>query len=784
LKRDSVHGGKAALEASERRLRDIVETSADWIWETDRDHRFTSVGRVPDDNRIPDVAIVGRTIWEVAGGDPVRDADWARHKAAVDARLPFRSLRFSLVTRSDRLVYFRAGGNPVFDGAGGFQGYRGTAADVTETVAAEGRAAQAEAMLRDAIESISGGILICDAGDRIVLSNQHLRRAYADCAGCLEAGTPYEAFTRASVARGYFPDALGREEEFIAMRLANHRAAAGPTLYRQKEARWALIHERRMGDGGTVSLGLDATALKATENALIASEERLDRAQEIARIGSWEEDLATGSVVWSREMCRLRGIPASAATGLEDVRSRGIDPADAQRVSAWFADLRKGAVREPIECRLVRPDGTAIVASYDGRAIADENGRITHIAGTLQDMTRRTAIARQLLQAQKMEAIAVLAGGTAHDFNNLLGVVIGNLDLLRDAVRDQPELDELVRDALDAGLRGAELTRHLLAFARRQQLNPEPVALNDLVGTAVLLLRRSLGDDVEIALDPAPDLWPVRVDPDQLSAAITNLAANARDAMEAGGRITIATRNCCLDEDYAKSHAEIAPGDYAVIEFSDTGAGMSPDVVRHIFEPFYTTKDQGKGTGLGLSMVFGFLHQSGGHINVYSEPGLGTTFRLYLPRERGDARPAEAAVRVLPVAGRGETVLVVEDDAKLRPVVVRQLTDLGYRVLAAEDAPRALETIAGSEPIDLMFTDIVMPGGLNGLDLAREAASRRPQLKVLLTSGFPQTRMGNAAPHMNGHAFLGKPYRRDELARIVRETLDAPRRHEAQLEQG
>jgi nitrogen-specific signal transduction histidine kinase/CheY-like chemotaxis protein len=399
-------------------------------------------------------------------------------------------------------------------------------------------------------------------------------------------------------------------------------------------------------------------------------------------------------------------------------------------------------------------------------------------------VTRRTTLARQLLQAQKMEAIGILAGGTAHDFNNLLGVVIGNLDLLHEEVQDQPELDELVRDALDAGLRGAELTQRLLAFARRQQLKPECVALNDLIDTAIRMQRRSLGDDLEIGFEPAPDLWPVKVDPNQLSAAITNLAANARDAMQGGGRITVATRNCRLDEDYAKSHAEIMPGDYAVIEFSDTGAGMSPDVARHIFDPFFTTKDQGKGTGLGLSMVFGFLRQSGGHINVYSEPGLGTTFRLYLPREQGDMKPAEAATRSVPEAGRGETVLVVEDNAKLRPVVVRQLTDLGYRVIAAEDAPQALETIAGSQPIDLIFTDIVMPGGMNGLDLAREAASRRPQLKVILTSGFPQTRMGAVAPHMNGHPFLGKPYRRDELARIVRDTLDAPCRHEAQLKEG
>jgi len=315
------------------------------------------------------------------------------------------------------------------------------------------------------------------------------------------------------------------------------------------------------------------------------------------------------------------------------------------------------------------------------------------------------------------------------------------------------------------------LTSRLLAFARRQPLQPTHTEINELIARIVKLLERTLGEQIRITLDLDPDTWPVVVDPAQLESSLTNLATNARDAMPGGGQLRIATGNRPLDADYASQHAEVQPGDYAMIEVSDSGTGMPPEVAGHIFEPFYTTKEQGKGTGLGLSMVFGFIRQSGGHIDVYSELGIGTVFRLYLPRADPGADAGEATVPAALVRGNGETVLAVEDNASLRRVVVRQLTELGYRVLEAENAETALQVLE-SEPVDLLFTDVVMPGGTSGYDVANTALVRWPAIKIILTSGFPEHRIASDmnAPKLR---LLSKPYRRDDLGRIVREVLDS-----------
>ncbi|HUQ37734.1 MAG TPA: PAS domain-containing protein [Aestuariivirga sp.] len=381
---------------------------------------------------------------------------------------------------------------------------------------------------------------------------------------------------------------------------------------------------------------------------------------------------------------------------------------------------------------------------------------------------------RRLVQAQKMEAIGNLTGGLAHDFNNLLGIIIGNLDLLRGqpggGITKDPNLEQLTGEALDAALRGADLTRRLLAFARRQTLQPQRTDLNELVEGISKLLRRTLGTDIEIKLNLEPQVWPVNVDPSQLGASVINIVNNARDAMPNGGTLTITTGNRQLDEDYAAAHSDLAPGDYTLVEVSDTGSGMPAELLNHIFDPFFTTKEQGKGTGLGLSMVFGFIKQSSGHINVYSEVDHGTTFRLYLPRAM-TAADAPAAPKASTQKGH-ETVLAVEDNEGLRRVVVRQLNDLGYRVLEAPDGAAALKALE-SKPVDLLFTDIMMPGGMSGYDLAKNALARWPSLKVLLTSGFPETKLnrnGNAAIKMH---LLTKPYRKDDLSLALRKALDA-----------
>jgi PAS domain S-box-containing protein len=512
---------------------------------------------------------------------------------------------------------------------------------------------------------------------------------------------------------------------------------------------------------------------KAVEEARNRSEEQLKRAQRIAHMGTTVRDLRTNENEWSDETYRIFGVErASFDVTYENVIAL-VHPDDQDLVLKARAQRMTGRCPDPTEYRIIRPDGGIRRVYREWELIRDDAGKPLQLLGTIHDITERCHTEEQLRQAQKMEAIGNLTGGMAHDFNNLLGIIIGNLDLLHDRHSSDPDADELGREALNAALRGADLTKRLLAFARRQPLQPARTDVNELIAGIVKLLERTLGEEIQITLDLDPETWPVVVDPAQLESSLTNLATNARDAMPDGGQLIMVTGNKTLDADYASQHAEVQPGDYALIEVSDTGTGMSAEVASHVFEPFYTTKEQGKGTGLGLSMVFGFIKQSGGHIHVYSELGVGTVFRLYLPHADTDAG-ADAGGAITPAAlvrGGCETVLAVEDNAGLRRVVVRQLTELGYRVLEAQDAQSALG-ILESKPVDLLFTDVVMPGGTSGYELARTVLLRWPGIKIVLTSGFPERKIigGVDVPSLQ---LLSKPYRRDDLGWLIRDTLDA-----------
>ena len=317
-------------------------------------------------------------------------------------------------------------------------------------------------------------------------------------------------------------------------------------------------------------------------------------------------------------------------------------------------------------------------------------------------------------------------------------------------------------------------TRRLLAFARRQPLRPQQADANALVENIARLLSRMLGENIELRMRLGARLPPVLVDPAQLEAALTNLATNARDAMPHGGRLDIVTRTTRLDASYSAQHPEVRPGEYVLIEVSDTGTGIPKDVLGRIFEPFFTTKEMGRGSGLGLAMVFGFMKQSGGHVAVYTEAGRGTTFRLYLPPDRSAAAVPAEPDDARPVVGGKETILVVEDNASLRRAAVQQLMMLGYNALEADGAQAALDVLQTKQSIDLLFTDVVMPGSMDGIDLAEHAAALRPDMRILLTSGFPDVR--GAEQRLNAGKFhlLGKPYRHEELARMLRERLDEP----------
>jgi PAS domain S-box-containing protein len=402
--------------------------------------------------------------------------------------------------------------------------------------------------------------------------------------------------------------------------------------------------------------------------------------------------------------------------------------------------------------------------------IADSSGRTALIMAIVRDISEARAREDQIRQLQRMDAVGKLTGGVAHDFNNLLAIIHGNSELMRDRIHDDPDLAEMVDDVLGASARGAELVRRLLAFARMQHLESEPIDLNARLPNILSLLQRSLGERIDVRVKQAKKLWQANLDPTQVDDALVNLAINARDAMPEGGSLTIETQNITLDEDYAAHHVEVSPGDYVMLAVSDTGTGMPPDVIARAFEPFFTTKPEGQGTGLGLSQVFGWIKQSGGHIKIYSEVGHGTTIKLYLPRakeSRADEAPQVEAVE----PGGNETIFVVEDNPKVRKTVVRQLRDLGYDTIEAGSGAAALQLVRDGARFDLLLTDIVMPGGITGYQLADELRLERPTMKVLFTSGYTEL-----AASTNGATrhdpLLSKPYRKQDLSRAVRTALD------------
>jgi len=417
-----------------------------------------------------------------------------------------------------------------------------------------------------------------------------------------------------------------------------------------------------------------------------------------------------------------------------------------------------------------RKDGTLIDVDVEAQPISFA-GRPARLV-LARDVTARRQLEDQLRQAQKMEAVGQLAGGIAHDFNNLLTAILGCTQLLLHATPPEDARREDVEEIKNAGLRAAELTRQLLAFSRRQVLAPKLLDMNSVVANMDKMLRRLIGEDVALVTELAADLGPVNADPGQLEQVLLNLAVNARDAMPQGGRLTIATANVVLTEEYAERHHRLPPGQYVLLAVSDTGVGMDEATQKHLFEPFFTTKEVGKGTGLGLATVYGIVKQSGGYIWVYSEPGHGTTVKVYLPRVAGAAEPLPAA-EAAPELRRGtETVLLVEDAAPVRTLARKSLENCGYRVLDAADGRAALDLSAHhAGGIDILVTDVVMPG-MSGRELAERLAPLRPGMRVLYTSGYTDDAMVHQGVLRSGVAFLQKPFVPESLARKVREVLD------------
>ena len=403
-------------------------------------------------------------------------------------------------------------------------------------------------------------------------------------------------------------------------------------------------------------------------------------------------------------------------------------------------------------------------AKQDGESI---------FVGIIHDLTARQQTEEQLRQAQKMEMVGQLSGGIAHDFNNLLTVIVGNAEHLSEQLGSRQDLRQISDDICQAGERGAELTQRLLAFSRRQMLQPLAIDCRDLLDSMNKLLRRTLRENVEIKIASNSLAVMAFADRAQLESAVLNLSLNAQDAMPSGGHLTLSTGVASLDDHYQHQHPEVAPGEYAMIAVTDDGEGMTAEVAARAFEPFYTTKEVGKGSGLGLSMVYGFTRQSNGHVSIYSEPGLGTTVRIYLPHVTVKAAGSSAPADEKPVPAGHETILVVEDDLFVRASVILRVESLGYTVVAAANGNDALAALRTNPGIDLLFTDIVMPGGMNGWELADLARQIRPGLPVLFSSGYAREALVDQGRASAESTILTKPYRKAELAHRLREALTA-----------
>ena len=473
-----------------------------------------------------------------------------------------------------------------------------------------------------------------------------------------------------------------------------------------------------------------------------------------ARMFGWAEDELVGR--------NVKTLLAAAPRGAADDFARSLLVSDPT-----------GAAVAGRELEGRRRDGSIFPLEF-GVGQVELSGRRLFI-GTLRDLTERRATEEQLRQFQRLEAVGQLSGGIAHDFNNLLTIILGNADLLLDRADPAQPSRRLLETIRAAAERGADLTQQLLAYSRRQSLRTRSFDLNELIGGMNELLRRSLGEPIEIRTNLAADLWPVMADPSQVESALLNLAINARDAMADGGLLVIETANAVVDDSYAARNRFVKAGDYVLLAVTDTGTGMSPDVAARAFEPFFTTKEVGKGTGLGLSMVYGFAQQSGGHAEIYSERGHGTTVRVYLPSATAPAERSRAAEPKARSVG-GETILVVEDDDTVRHALAIQLGGLGYRVIEAADGPQALAKLAeADEPVDLLVTDMVLPRGMTGPQLAEAGRRLLPDLRVLYTSGHARDMAGILDQADLDRDPLRKPYQMTELARMVRKILDARR---------
>lgn len=791
---------QASLNASETQFREFAEVGSDLLWETDDDFRITSI--VGDAHAVlghSDEEIVGHTQWELADAD-ISDPLWKQHIEDHQALQPFRNFEYQITDQNGATRWISANGRPYFDEHGAFLGYRGASTNIAARKHAEAKLAasarqqqSAAALSQLALQRVSREELFQVAAELVahtldvelvgVLELSADKRVLRLSAGC---GWPPQSINIRAVPLDYCPPLARGVSSDVPVHFSRRHFNLIPGLQDTNGAGVVVpIGKKSVRSGILVvcSSGFrafsesDTNFLKAISFVLAADAEQRrtevtlelrDRALEASAEGIIITEAAEfdSPVIYVNPAFeRITGYSRDEAVG-RNIRFLQGEETDEGAVAAIRAAVEAGQTYRGSILNY-RKDGSSFWNGLTISPIVDDKGTTSQFIGILTDETERMQLETQLKQAQKMEALGHLTGGVAHDFNNLLAVILGNSEILRDEV-DDPVLKDIAELVMTTAEKGADLTQRLLAFGRRQALRPEPLDLSEVIGSLSEMLARTLGDHVTLETHANTDRCAY-ADRSLLESAVLNLCLNARDAMQSGGTLTIVTDIVRNDHGLA---ASLSPGEYIQVSVTDTGVGMEKDVRDRAFDPFFTTKNYGKGSGMGLSMVYGFAKQSGGHVAIESRVGRGTTARLFLPAAPANEKPepTNAPDASLPFSGGSERILLVEDEPQLRRFVHSQLTSLGYEVLEAGAGAPALDILHSDQTVDLLFTDLLMPGGMSGFELVRRARELQPHLKVLLTTGYAAEAESMIANIKD--PILKKPYKKQQLAQSLRDVLE------------
>jgi PAS domain S-box-containing protein len=758
------------------------------IWEVDADQKIVGLS----ENAIEHLGyhwsdLTGKTLPEI-----FRNTIQKQVVAWPDWHRPFRDFKVEYNHPDDEVRTFELSSLPVFDDhTGAFRACRGIAKDVTtlalqsrelmehrlhleELVEQRTRELEEQAVelqdarnyLDSAIQSFSDGFVLFDADDCFVFANEYFYLAHPETKPIYVPGRSFEDLVRDVAKLGTYGDGPEKVEERVQARMeAYHKGE--PYEYRIADGRWFQMNQYKTDNGGTTLVRTNITDIKRKELKLRFRGEVIDGLMQGVQVTRMDD----ASIIYTNtkfdqmfgyEPGELRGKPVSILNAKTD-----IDPGqraeevvrEINETGSWCGEILN-----------VRKDQSVFWCSATVSAFEHPDFGATAIS-VHTDITGQKELEDRLHRSRRLEAVGRLTSGVAHDFNNLLAIVNGNADWLELKIRPAGEALKSLRSIHQAVKRGAALTNRLLAFSRKQPLSPETTDVVQLLNDLAIILDRTLGDNIELKVMGGTEIWAARVDPNQLEDAVLNLALNSRDAMSGGGCLEISMENVSLDDAYVQSHDDLAAGDYIRVSVRDNGTGMPPDILEKVVEPFFTTKEFGRGSGLGLSMIYGFTKQSKGHFEIGSEPDKGTTVDLYFPRAKDDKRLQVDSVTGSLTAERPGCILVVEDDEMVRNLPVALLRQSGYEVLEAQMGEDAVLILGGDQQIDLLFTDVMLPGSMNGVEIATKARRLQPGIKVLYTSGYADEAFAGADQDMSGEVLLSKPYGRSDLLNQVEKIL-------------